>query len=174
MIVARTERLVIRSFETRDVEAMMSVWGDTEVMRFSQGVMARPQVKSVIESCIDGDPSLSLWALELPLAGRVIGYCGLERHDDIGGSPEIEVGYRLARKWWGQGLATEAAAAVCDHAFGNLKLPRLVALIDPDNLASINVVRKLGFHYDKDAWLPGYDHPDHLYARSRREVGDSP
>ena len=71
--------------------------------------------------------------------GEVIGYCGLFHFDDVNERPEVEVGYRLARKVWGHGYATEAVCAVRDYAFGTLGLPRLIALIDPGNVASTRV-----------------------------------
>ena len=57
----------------------------------------------------------------------------------------FDFGYRLARLYWGQGLATEAASAWVERAFGELKLSRLVSIVHPENLASIRVLEKLGF-----------------------------
>ena len=73
----------------------------------------------------------------------------------------------LARAHWGQGFATEAARAVRDYAFETLRLPRLVALIDPGNVRSIRVAERIGLRYDRDAMLEGYDHPDRLYSLNR-------
>jgi RimJ/RimL family protein N-acetyltransferase len=67
---------------------------------------------------------------------------------------EIEIGYRLARAFWGRGLAAEAARAVRDYALGVLALPRLVAIIDPCNRASIPVAQKCGRRYVKDELFP--------------------
>jgi RimJ/RimL family protein N-acetyltransferase len=68
---------------------------------------------------------------------------------------EIEVGYRLARAFWGRGLATEAAEAVRDYAFRVLALPRLVAIIDPRNRPSIRVAEKTGLWYEKEVLFRG-------------------
>ncbi|MDQ2691068.1 MAG: GNAT family N-acetyltransferase, partial [Chloroflexota bacterium] len=95
------------------------------------------------------------------------GYCGLFYFPDVGGKPEVEIGYRLRRSAWGKGFATEAACAVRDFAFNSLGMQRLIALIDPDNIASIRVAEKLGMQYEKDIMLPGYTHPDRIYAVSR-------
>jgi RimJ/RimL family protein N-acetyltransferase len=62
----------------------------------------------------------------------------------------IEIGYRLARAYWARGLASEAAGAVRDYAFGVLALPRLVSIIDPNNSASIRVAEKNGLRHEKD------------------------
>lgn len=95
---------------------------------------------------------------------KTIGYCGLTHFSDIEGQPEIEVGYRLARAWWGQGFATEAARGVRNYAFHSLGLSRLVSLIEPSNTASLRVAAKLGMHREREVMLPGYDHADYLYV----------
>ena len=74
----------------------------------------------------------------------------------VNGRPEVEIGYRLARAWWGRGYATEAVLAARDYAFDTLGLSRLIALIDPANAASIRVARKAGMHYETDVMMPGY------------------
>jgi RimJ/RimL family protein N-acetyltransferase len=81
--------------------------------------------------------------------------------------PHVEIGWRLMRSAWGQGYATEAARAVRDYAFNTLGLQRLIAMIDPSNLASIRVAKKIGMCYEKDILLEGYTHPDHLYVIAR-------
>ena len=54
-----------------------------------------------------------------------------------------------------------------DHAFSGLNIPRLIAMIDPGNVASIRVAEKAGFRYEKDVMLEGYTHPDHVYLNMR-------
>ena len=101
----------------------------------------------------------------------MIGYCGLTRFDDIDGQPEIEIGYRLARAFWGRGLATEAVQAVRDYAFEILGLPRLVAIIDPQNTASIHVAQKVGLRYEKDVIFRG--NLQKLYSLNRAEAAEA-
>ena len=75
--------------------------------------------------------------------GLIIGDCGLE-HRDIQGRAEIELGYDFRSAYWRRGLATEAAIAVRDYAFENLKIERLVSLIRRGNAASRRVAEKVG------------------------------
>ena len=96
-----------------------------------------------------------------------MGYCGLFFFPDIDGQAEVEIGYRLARAVWGKGYATEAAQAVRNFAFTTLDIKRLIAMIDPSNIASIRVAKKIGMHYEKDVMFEGYDHPDHVYVVTR-------
>jgi RimJ/RimL family protein N-acetyltransferase len=71
------------------------------------------------------------------------------------------------RSAWGRGYATEAARAVRDFAFGDLGMQRLIAIIDPSNIASIRVAEKIGMHHDAEVMLEGYTHPDHVYIIAR-------
>lgn len=147
----------------------MRVFGDPEVMRFGDGPQSAEWVSDWLDSCFDGyeQRGYGPWAVVEKAGGEVIGYCGLFYFPDINGRPEIEIGYRLARGWWGRGCATEAVIAVRDYAFNALGLSRLVALIDPVNVASIRVAEKAGMRYETDVMLEGYDHPDRVYVVHR-------
>lgn len=110
------------------------------------------------------------WAAIEKSNQKLIGYCGLCKIV-VDNEPEVEIGYRFAREFWGQGFATEAAIAVRDYGFNTLNLSRLIAIIDPANTRSIRVAEKIGMQYEKDVMLEGYSHPDHVYAITR---GDWP
>jgi ribosomal-protein-alanine N-acetyltransferase len=70
-------------------------------------------------------------------------------------SGDIDLGFRLAQPWWGKGLATEAARAWVRTAFADLDLARLTAFAHPDNQASLRVLRKLGFRYERAGTVMG-------------------
>ena len=167
MLVVETERLAIRRFQMSDVIAMSAVFGDAEVMRFGDGIKSDQWVRDFLRRSIDNPDQRtrgSLWAVDQKGSSETIGYCGLFYFPDICGQAEIEVGYRLARDYWGHGYATEAVCAVRDHAFYSLNISRLIAMIDPQNTASINVAEKAGFYYEKDVVLEGYTHADLVYV----------
>ena len=96
------------------------------------------------------------FAVELKSSGEVIGFCGIKY------LPEIdlpEVGYRYLKEYWGRGIGTEAALACVDFARTDLNIKKLIALIIPENTASIRVAEKLGMTrgplihiYDVDAY----------------------
>lgn len=148
----------------------MPVFGDPEVMRFGDGVQTPEWVREWTLTCLERYYQrwgFGPYAVVEKHSQELIGYCGLFYFPDVGGKPEVEIGYRLRRSAWGKGFATEAACAVRDFAFNSLGMQRLIALIDPDNIASIRVAEKLGMQYEKDIMLPGYTHPDRIYAVSR-------
>lgn len=86
------------------------------------------------------EPGGGLWALHHRSTGRFVGYCGVARGEDTG---EPELMYALLPAWWGQGLGTEAAAAVVELA--DRSLPELLATADPANVASLRILARLGF-----------------------------
>ncbi len=166
MIVAETPRLILRHFHIADGEAMDRVFGDPEVMKFGTGVKDSEWVrKKWLPGCLEDYHKLwgfGLWAVVEKKSRTTMGYCGLSYFEDVGGKPEVEIGYRLATAHWGNGFATEAATAVRDYAWNVLSLTRLIALIDPRNTASIRVAQKLGMHYEKDVLFKGFI--DGVYA----------
>lgn len=173
-----TERLVLRRLVVSDHEAFDALFADEEVMESSDngplntrevGVWLNGQIESYKKNS-----GIEILAVEIKSTSEVIGYCGLTQFRDIDGLAEIEIGYRLIRKFWGCGYATEAASAIRDHAFSELNLSRLVALIEPVNKRSIGVAKKLGMNYEKEAMMEGYDHPDHLYTMYNRSYFGNP
>ena len=152
-----------------DHAAMLRVFGDAEVMCFGDGPRPAEWVRGWLSDCLVSYERRGNgpWAVVEKASGDVIGYCGLFYFPDINGRPEIEIGYRLARAHWGRGYATEAVIAARDDAFTVLRLTRLLALIDPANVASIRVAEKAGLRYEADAMLPGYTYPDRVYVITR-------
>jgi len=141
-----TERLVLRLFTPDDVQAMYDLNSDPEVTRYAEAAPVRDlkEAREKLESGPLADYAkygYGRFAIEDRETGEVIGFCGIKYIPEIG-LPEI--GYRLVRSCWGRGLCTEAARACVDYARDDLKIDKLVALIIPENLASIRVAEKLG------------------------------
>jgi ribosomal-protein-alanine N-acetyltransferase len=92
---------------------------------------------------------LGFWRVESRADGAFYGLGALLRMPT---GDDVELAYRLARPAWGQGIASEAGAALLDHAFRTLGLPRVVAVTYPENRPSQRVLEKLGFlrHGDVD------------------------
>ena len=151
---------------------MYRVFGDPEAMRFGDGVQTKEWVKTWVQTCLERyyqTWGFGPYAVVERQTQELIGYCGLFYFPKINGQPEVEIGYRLIRSAWGQGYATEAVLAVRDFAFNTLGVKRLIAIIDPANVASIHVVEKVGMKYEEDVMLEGYDHPDHVYAITKAD-----
>lgn len=141
---AQAARLHFRRMGPDDVAALHAHWNDPDVRRFlwDDEVVPVETVRAVLAT---SDASFAqagygLWVL-LDASGALLGFCGLRR---IEGSAEVEILYSVAPARWGDGLATEAAAAVLRHAFGAVGLRRVFGGIDAPNVASRRVLEKLG------------------------------
>ena len=138
-----TARLVLRPFRLDDVDAVFAFATDPEWARFLlvPQPYERRHAEEFLAKQVLADPATDVsWAIEHK--GTVIGGIDLRFHHDgrIG-----EIGYSIAREWWGQGMVTEAARAVINGAFESMSaLARLRAWVDARNLASQRVMEKLG------------------------------
>ncbi|HEX3454471.1 MAG TPA: GNAT family N-acetyltransferase [Gaiellaceae bacterium] len=141
-----TERLVVRAFEPeRDAEPMLAVYGDPEVMRYVPGG-ALPDFEAVLSTLRGYEEQqarigFSSWALVERETTRVIGDTGFGVFAPTGA---VELGYTLARSYWGRGYATEAAAACLQAGLTRLALPRVIALVDIENDRSARVAERIG------------------------------
>jgi len=81
-------------------------------------------------------------------SGEFLGYAGLQH---LEGGPEVEIAYYLGRAAWGRGLATEIARALVAHAFADLGIDRVVAVVRPENTASQRVLGKAGLRFEREA-----------------------
>jgi RimJ/RimL family protein N-acetyltransferase len=168
MVALETERLLLRAPVQDDAEALAPMYADPDVMRYVGD--GRPLTRAETERSVrrmiqrweaDG---FGLFTTVRRDDDEVIGRVGLlvwnadtweptTRAEASNGRTEVEVGYTLGRDYWGQGYATEAAAAVRDYALRELGADRLIALIIHGNTASENVARKLGLAYERDVKL---------------------
>jgi ribosomal-protein-alanine N-acetyltransferase len=180
IVVLETPRILLRHLEWSDLDALAAIMGDPEVMRYigNGSPKTREQTERVmglwmtdnarswdehtlqrlpqLRRAIQRDAHFSLWATTLKSNGRLIGRCGLLPWD-LEGRKETEIGYLLARRYWGQGYATEAARAIREYAFARLGFDRLISLIQPANAASQRVAIKNGMHHERDVKIGEID-----------------
>ena len=164
-----TERLVLRPLSLDNLDDIARFVADPETMRFigTGGPRTREQARDSLEWMIETfeRQGFGQFGVERKEDGALVGRAGLNvwnptdwsitRLDEADGPTEIEIAYLFGRDYWGNGYATEAAAAVRDWALGDLRLERLIALIYPDNARSIAVARKLGMEPEGEADFGG-------------------
>lgn len=165
-----TERLELRPWrdEPADLDAYAALCADPDVMRFigDGDPLTRPQAAAQLSRFADHwrQHGFGLRAAVLRESGEIAGFVGVARAGQPGVRPgDVEIGWRLARRHWGRGLATEGALAVRDHAFAQLRLARLVAFVRPANAASIAVMGKIAMEPLKDA-LCSFGRPMRIFA----------
>jgi RimJ/RimL family protein N-acetyltransferase len=158
--VITTSRLLLRRWHEDDVAAFSAFNADPEVMRWigDGSVRTVQQTKASIEAWErqwqrDG---FGLFALELRATGEVAGFTGLSIPEFLPEvMPAVEIGWRLGRRFWGQGLATEAARAALRFGLIDCGLERIVSIAQAGNDASERVMAKLGMHLERETVDPG-------------------
>ncbi|MBV9165552.1 MAG: GNAT family N-acetyltransferase [Solirubrobacterales bacterium] len=147
----RTPRLLLRRWRAEDESAMADINRDPEVGRYLNRPVDEQAVVAFFGQIVDHweRHSYGPWAVESREpgnAGRFLGFAGLAHVPPFlaAAGPAPELGWRLARSAWGRGLATEAAIAARDDAFGRLEQVAIISIIHPGNERSQRIAVKLG------------------------------
>ncbi len=163
-----TERLIMRDWRESDLPAWAAMNTDPEVRRYVGATLSYEQSAAwalTFQDHLDRY-GYTFWALETRSSGEFVGFAGLMLvDDDVPASPAVEIGWRLARPVWGQGYATEAAAAALAYGFDVAGLTEIIAMIADGNTRSRDVARRLGMVHepardfvDPDAIEVGLEH----------------
>jgi len=153
-----TERLRLRRWRPEDEAPMSAVNRDPEVARYLNAATDERSLAAFHGRVLEhwATYGYGWWAVELRDGGGLIGFAGVSHPTFLAPvAHRTELGWRLARAAWGRGLATEAATAARDDAFGRLGLDELIAVIHPDNVRSQRVARKLGMAVETHVPHPG-------------------
>jgi len=158
-IIAETTRLVLREFVMEDAPDVLELHRDPEVIRYTG---------DRIEDTLEGNQKIisdvwlkeyaqyghARWAVILKSEQKFVGWCGLKWEKDL---KAVDLGYRFLKDYWGNGIATESAAASLRYGFENLGLDPILALAMKENPASTHVMKKIGMHYFQNAPFPGVE-----------------
>jgi RimJ/RimL family protein N-acetyltransferase len=158
-ITLPTPRLILRPWRAEDSEPFAAMFADPEVMEFLMPVADRAAIDGVIgriQQHFD-QHGFGWWAAEVPGVAPFIGFIGLSHVGfDAHFTPAVEIGWRLARRYWGQGYATEGARAALAAGFTQLGCNEIVSLTRPNNTRSRRVMERIGMTYDP---ADDFDHP---------------
>ena len=151
--ILTTPRLMLRTTTERDIPILQDrIFGDADVMRYAfAGVpMAKDKSEDFMRKFFTfGDSLTGMATLTARPGGEVIGFAGLFSCTALE-AEDFEIGFLLARPFWGRGIATEIGEAQLAFGFDQLNCARLLGLVDPRNAASIHALKKLGMHYLRD------------------------
>lgn len=152
-IILETERLVFRRQAPADLDRLFALYCDPDVSKYiPDAPRTSDEARAELEWHMHGHPKrpeLGLWATIYKETGEFIGRCGLLPWT-IDQREEVEVAYLLAKKYWGQGLGTEAALAIARYGFDVLHLSRLICMVDPENHASAKVAQNIGMTLERE------------------------
>jgi RimJ/RimL family protein N-acetyltransferase len=169
MATMETERLLLRRWHAGDRKPLALINQDPAVMEYFPAVLSRTESDEMVAR-IEAHfrrHGFGLWAAELRETEEFVGFIGLAvPRFEAAFMPCVEIGWRLAHRHWGNGLATEGARAAMRYAFEHLGLPSLASFTVPANLRSRRVMEKLGMTHNP---ADDFDHPrlpaDHVLCR---------
>ena len=155
----RTPRLILRRMQASDLAGLLAMDQDPRMMATLGGLRPEGRTREYLRVPRElwEAHGFGYWSLADRETGRFVGRGGL-RHVEVGGGPEVEVGYALMPEFWGRGLATELAEVSVRVAFDRLGVTDLVGFTLPTNRASRNVLEKVGFRYERDIVHAGLPH----------------
>lgn len=153
-----TPQLYLRPFVPEDAPLAFPWLTDAEIMRYmptgQDFTLAQVETRLARYITHQQQHGYSRWLAIEQASGQPVGDAGLLY---LPATQEIELGYRVIKSHWGRGLATEMATAWLAHAFGPLGLTEVIAFSHPDNLASIRVMIKSGFHFLRHDQMAGME-----------------
>ncbi len=155
----RTPRLLLRRWRESDLAPFAAMNSDPVVMEHFPNTLSEDQSRALverIERCF-AQRGYGLWAVEVGQSADFIGFVGLSPvPEELPFAPAVEVGWRLARAFWGVGYATEAASAAIEFGFERLGLQEIVSFTARVNTRSRRLMERLGMSRDPSA---DFEHP---------------
>jgi RimJ/RimL family protein N-acetyltransferase len=164
MIIATTERLTLRNWEEKDRDLFHEINSDPVVMEFFPFLRTRAESDELFDRIrgIITETGLCFYTLADRETDDAMGFCGLSRTTKL--EPHlpdgtVEIGWRLARRYWGHGYITEAAERLLQFGFEEKQFPEIVSFAVADNARSIAVMRRIGMTAapDRGFDMPGID-----------------
>lgn len=172
MIQLETSRLRLRPWRDEDFAPFAALNADPQVMAHFPATLDRAESDVLAARCqsLIEAQGWGFWATEIKASGDFIGFVGLHRPiAELPFSPCVEIGWRLARPFWGQGYASEAARAALSFAFNDLALAEVVAFTSLENRRSQAVMERLGMrraeNFEHPALPPGHPLREHCLYR---------
>lgn len=169
MLISETDRMLVRHLSLDDLSELTLILSDPEVMKHSvRGVCDEAATLKFIEWCLScySSHGIGPWGLVDKASSELVGFCGAGP-ELVAGVEEINLGYRLARRYWGKGLASESARAVLEYVFTVMLLESVVVIIEPEHAASLKVAENAGFNRFES--IEFHEKPVRLYRMSREQ-----
>lgn len=174
-IIIETERLIIREIVLTDMDAMFELHSDPEVHRYlgNKTITSQEKLMEAIDFLRQQyiEFGVGRWAMINKKTNEFIGWTGLEyvtketnNHKNF-----YDLGYRLLKRFWGQGFATESAHASLDYAFDKLNATEVYAMADIENEGSNKILKKVGLKFIETFDLEGIKHNWYKLERSAYE-----
>lgn len=141
-----TDRLILREWRDSDLSSLYKMVSDPDVMEFFPSILSEIEAQDFLKAIQEkmNQHGWGMWACELKDTQEVIGFVGLNiPKDDFYFNPCVEIGWRLRKEFWHQGLAQEAAKEALKYGFTALNLDKIVAFTTVTNLPSQTLMQRL-------------------------------
>lgn len=156
MTILKTDRLLINKITLNDAPHILALMTDKDWINNigDRGIRtieaAEEHIRTKFIKTYE-ESNLGFYGLILKDSDEFIGIAGLVDREGI---DHVDIGYGLLPGFRGKGFAFEATKAIYDYGYDTLKLEKIVAIVNPDNIPSIKLLNKLGLHYEKMVRLP--------------------
>jgi RimJ/RimL family protein N-acetyltransferase len=166
MKILETKRLTLRPLRTDDADFMLELMNEPAFIRnvADRGIRNRADATAYIEEKIlpsYANFNFGFYRVDLKETSAPIGICGLVKRETL---QDVDVGFSILERYWGNGYAFEAAAAMMEYGRTILGLARIVGVTARGNLASIGLLEKLGLKFQRKIHLPGYGKESLLFG----------
>lgn len=169
MKTIETERLILRPYTLDDAQAAYEMSLDPEVMTYLGGVFTGTveDMREMLKNSSIADYEkygFGRHAVIHKETNEYMGFTGLKYLPEL---DEVDIGYRLLKKYWRQGYGYESALPTVEFAFNDLGLDRIISLANVENVASTALMKKLGLTYEKEVHI--YDEDAVYYALNKSD-----
>jgi [ribosomal protein S5]-alanine N-acetyltransferase len=164
--ILETPRLYLREMTPEDAEVAYLLNLDSEVLRYTgdDPFESIEEAKTFLENYASYRTyGFGRWGVILKETDEYLGWCGLKYTPEL---DEFDIGYRLMKKFWGKGYATEAAEACLELGFTQFELKLIVGRAMPANLASVRVLEKIGLTYHENRMEDGVEEVVYIKHKS--------
>ena len=167
MTVLGTERLILREFTVDDAEFIVALLNEPSFLRYIGDKKVR-ELEDARQYILNGPVAsyerngFGLYLVELRESHTRMGMCGLIQREEL---PDSDIGFAFLPEFWSKGFAFEAATAVLHDAGERLRLERILAITSLDNRASIGLLQRLGFTFEREIKLAADREPVKLFNR---------
>lgn len=150
-IVIETQRLILRKFTVDDAAFMLELLNTPDWLRFigNRNVRTLEQAKQYL---LNGyirsyqEHGFGFYVVVIKATQESIGICGIVKRKDL---EDVDIGFAFFQQFMGKGYGYESACAVLNYARNDLKIKRIVAIVDSENLVSIALIKKIGLQFEK-------------------------
>lgn len=164
-----SQRLIFRRYEQGDMDFLYSMLSDSQMMKYigSGNTRNREESHAFLERIQSHYKKNGEYGLKLLIRkkdGVPVGHAGIIPQQ-VNGEDELEIGYWIAKEFWGNGYAIEAASALLNRGVEQLGLTRLISLIQSKNTRSIRIANENGMHLEKEIILKDKEVSVYIYQK---------